>query len=56
MADPFYLMVVVNIDVTSREVLTNGEGNQAVENISDNCCQCLIFKTKRRAEFKCFQM
>ena len=30
MADPFYLLVVVNIDVTSGEVLTMYEGNQAV--------------------------
>ena len=56
MADPFYLLVVVNIDVTSGEVLTIDKGNQAVENILDNCCQCPIFKTKRRAAFECFQM
>ena len=56
MADPFYLLVVVNIDVTSGEVLTIDEGNQAVENILDNYCQCLIFKTKRIAAVKCFQM
>ena len=56
MADPFYLLLVVNIDVTSGEVLTIDEGNQAVENILDNYCQCLIFKTKRIAAVKCFQM